>query len=122
VIQPAVFAYTEIPPISLPAALRAEAYFQGGYVAGRFPTVFVDGQVRVDRQVVRVDAAELRVGGGVWGGAQTGVSRLDFGPSASLSMPLGRGLFGRVAADWRFRAAGNARPGPGPAITLSAGF
>jgi hypothetical protein len=28
----------------------------------------------------------------------------------------------RVALDWRFRVAGNARPASGPALTVSAGF
>ena len=37
-------------------------------------------------------------------------------------MPLGKGLFGRAAVDWRFRVAGDADPGSGPALTLSAGF
>lgn len=122
VVQPAVFAYTEMPPITLPAGLRAEVYAQGGYVGGRFPTPFADGQVRIDRRAFAIGAMEARVGGGVWGGAQTGVARLDAGPSATVAMPLGRGLFGRVAVDWRFRVAGNARPPSGPAVTLSAGF
>jgi hypothetical protein len=28
----------------------------------------------------------------------------------------------RLAIDWRFRVAGEAKPGPGPALTLAAGF
>lgn len=120
--QPAVLAYTELPPFALPGGMRGEAYLQGGYVGGQFATLFADGQVRVDHGLLRLGAIESRVGGGVWGGVQKGAARLDAGPSASIAMPLGKGTFGRVALDWRFRVAGNALPGSGPAVTLSAGF
>lgn len=120
--QPAVMAITQFAPLDLPAGLRAEAYAQGGYVGGRFATPFADGQVRVDRSLTRVGKVEARLGGGVWAGAQKGAARLDAGPSASMTMPLGHGLNGRVAVDWRFRLAGDAVPDSGPALTLSAGF
>lgn len=121
-IRPAALAYTEIAPIALPARMRAEVYAQGGYVGGRFATPFADGMVRVDRHVLTIGKAEARAGGGMWGGIQKGASRLDVGPSASVAMPLARGLHGRAALDWRFRMAGDAMPGSGPALTLSAGF
>jgi hypothetical protein len=67
----------------------------------------------------------LRVGGGVWSGGQRGAVRLDLGPRIE-----GHGLFGpparrigvRVGVDWRFRVAGEAQPGSGPAVTVAAGF
>lgn len=121
-IRPAALAYTELPPLALPGRLRGELYAQGGYVAGRFATPFVDGLVRVDRHLLTVGTAEARVGGGMWGGAQKGAARLDVGPSAAITMPLGKGLYGRLALDWRFQVAGNAVPKSGPAVTLSAGF
>jgi hypothetical protein len=121
-IQPAAMLVTQLPYIKMPGGLRGEAYAQAGYVAGRFATPFADGQFRADRKFLGQGRAELRLGGGVWGGAQDGAGRLDAGPSATLTMPLGRGAFGRVAADWRFRVAGDAYPGSGPALTLSAGF
>lgn len=121
-VQPAAFAYSELPPLALPLRARAEAYFQGGYVGGRFATPFADGQVRIDRRLWQAGALEARLGGGIWGGAQRGAARLDAGPSAAVALPLGRGTFGRVAVDWRFRVAGDADPGSGPAVTLSAGF
>ncbi|MBV1686578.1 hypothetical protein KRR38_02555 [Novosphingobium sp. G106] len=121
-VRPAAFAYTELPPVGLPLGTRAEFYGQAGYVGGDFATAFADGQVRVDRRVVRVGRGEFRAGGGAWGGAQKGASRLDVGPSAMLGMPLGGSAGLRVAADWRFRITGNAAPTSGPALTLSAGF
>ncbi|MCJ2187948.1 hypothetical protein [Novosphingobium beihaiensis] len=121
-VQPAVLAYTELPPMALPLGLRAESYLQAGYVGGDFATAFADGQLRIDESVLRLGRGDLRLGGGIWAGAQKGAARFDAGPSASLSIPLGRRVFSRVALDWRFRAAGNAAPGSGPAVTLSAGF
>jgi hypothetical protein len=121
-LRPAVLAYTELPPYAMPLGLRAEAYAQGGYVGGNFASAFADGQLRVDHSVLRIGRGELRAGGGVWGGAQKGASRLDVGPTATLGVPVGDGAAARLAFDWRFRAAGNAAPASGPALTLSAGF
>lgn len=120
--QPALMAVTEIPPFELPMEMSGEAYAQAGYVAGKFATPFADGQFRFDRSLYRVGAIEARLGGGIWGGVQKGAGRLDLGPSAAVSLPLGRKMYGRAAFDWRFRVIGNASPQSGPAVTLSAGF
>lgn len=122
ILQPTAMAVTEMAPFRLPANLQGELYLQGGYVAGRYGTPFADGQLRIDHALWSKGLFQTRLGGGIWGGAQSGASRLDVGPSASLALPIGKGLFGRVAVDWRFRMAGDAQPGSGPALTLSAGF
>jgi hypothetical protein len=119
--RPAAFAVTEFPPLRLPLGVRAEAYAQGGYVGGEFASAFVDGQARVDRTVARRGEAEITAGAGIWGGAQKGSARLDIGPTAAVSFRLGEAR-ARVAADYRFRVAGDAEPSSGPALTLSAGF
>ncbi|MBW8754867.1 MAG: hypothetical protein JF595_12090 [Sphingomonadales bacterium] len=121
-IRPAAFAYTELPPVALPLGAKAEIYGQAGYVGGNFASAFADGQLRVDRRVVRLGRGELRAGGGAWGGAQKGAARLDVGPTATLGMSLGGSAGARLGVDWRFRVAGNAAPTSGPALTLSAGF
>lgn len=121
-IRPAVLAVTELAPADLPLGLRGELYAQGGYVGGRNATGFADGQVRVDGRMVRIGKGDLRLGGGVWGGVQKGASRLDAGPTVTFGQPLGGSGSMRLAADWRFRVAGGAAPGSGPAVTLSAGF
>jgi hypothetical protein len=120
-LRPAAIAVTELPPVGLPRGLRAEAYLQGGYVGGKFAMAFVDGQGRVERTVARLGQAEVTAGAGAWGGAQKGTARLDIGPTAAVSFRLGDAR-GRVAADYRFRIAGDAEPRSGPALTLSAGF
>ena len=121
VLRPAAALVSEFPPIDMPLGTRAELYAQGGFVGGKGATPFVDGQLKVDRTLARAGRFELRAGGEVWGGAQRGAARLDVGPSVTLGLPLGTGG-ARVAADWRFRVAGDALPRSGPAITLSAGF
>ena len=119
--RPAAYAVTELPQFRLPAGVRAEIYAQAGYVGGAFATAFADGQAHVGRPVTSRDGIELSVGLGAWGGAQEGASRLDVGPTAIVSFRLGKG-FGRIAADYRLRAAGNAEPKSGLALTVSAGF
>lgn len=120
-IRPAALAYTELPPAKLPLGFKGETYLQGGYVGGDFKTAFVDGQLRVDRSLVKAGKQELRLGGGAWGGAQKGAERLDVGPSATAALNLA-GVPSRIALDWRFRLKGNAEPKSGPAVTVSAGF
>lgn len=120
-VRPAFYAVTELAPQQLPGGLQAEAYAQAGYVGGDFATAFVDGQLRVDRSLAAAGGFDLRAGGAAWGGAQEDGERLDVGPSASASFRLGAAR-GRLAADYRFRVAGDAQPASGPALTLSAGF
>ena len=120
-LRPAAFAVTELPALELPLGMRGEAYLQGGYVGGRFATAFIDGQARIERPLARWQDGELSGGAGVWGGAQKGSARLDVGPTAAVSFRLGDSR-GRIAADYRFRVAGEAQPASGPALTLSAGF
>ncbi len=121
-LRPAATLVSELPSFALPGGLRGEVYVQGGYVGGTGATGFVDGQIKVDRRLARIGRADLRLGGGVWGGAQQGAARLDAGPSASLGLPLGGPASARLAMDWRFRLTGSAAPQSGPAVTLSAGF
>ena len=119
--RPAALAITELPIMDLPFDLRAEAYAQAGYVAGDFKTAFVDGQARIDRKLANIGDSEVRIGAASWGGAQKGATRLDIGPTASVSFRLGE-TRAKVSADYRLRVAGDAQPNSGPAVTLTAGF
>ena len=120
-VRPAAYAVTELAPFGLPAGIRAEIYAQAGYVGGTFSTAFFDGQAHLDRPLARRGGIEVSAGTGAWGGAQEDASRLDVGPTATVSFRLRKG-FGRIAADYRFRVAGNAEPASGLALTVSAGF
>lgn len=121
IVRPAAAVVSEFPPAHLPLGGRAELYVQAGYVGGPGGTAFIDGQARIERPLVQAGTFQLRAGGGAWGGAQRGASRVDIGPTATLSVPIGP-AGARVSADYRFRVIGNAAPGSGPVLTLSAGF
>ena len=121
IVRPAAAVVSEFPAARLPLGGRAELYVQAGYVGGQGGTAFIDGQARVERPLVQAGTFQLRAGGGVWGGAQRGASRVDVGPTATLSVPIGP-VGARVSADYRLRVSGTAAPGSGPVLTLSAGF
>ena len=63
----------------------------------------------------------LDLGIGAWGAAQRGAARLDIGPSAAITLPLGTRAL-RVSFDWRQRIAGDARPVSGPALSIGPDF
>ena len=110
----ALFAEAGLYQQSLPWRLRLDSYLQGGVVGVKSRDLFIDGALSVTRPVYR----NFSFGFGVWGGAQPGLSRLDAGPR--VTMQVRRNL--KVHADWRQKLAGNARPGSGPALTLSGDF
>ena len=121
-LRPAVAVVSELPPLALPLGMTGEVYGQAGWVGGRGATPFYDVQGVADRSVAHPwRGADLRLGAGAWSGGQNGAVRLDIGPRASLRVRV-RGVPVRVSADWRFRVAGRAAPGSGPAVTLSTGF
>ncbi len=96
--------------------VRVEAWGQAGAVGVEDPDLFADGLVRATARVGPLD-----VGGGVWGGAQPDLARLDAGPHVSARLPLEKANL-RLMAEWRFRIAGDAAPGSGPALTLASDF
>ncbi len=125
-IRPAAYAVTELPVARLPFDLQMEAYGGAGYVGGDADTPFVDGQASVTREVLSFEGSRnrpvrLSVGGGAWGGAQKGASRLDVGPSMRMDVTIGE-VPARLSVDWRERVAGDAAPESGIAATLSTRF
>ncbi len=96
--------------------VRINGYGQAGIVGIEARDLFADGAITATTRIGPVD-----VGGGAWAGAQPGVARLDLGPHASFRLSVGRASL-RAAAEWRFRVAGDAAPGSGPTLTISAGF
>ena len=106
---------------SLPGELELSAYAQAGVVGARRRDLFADGAVRVARKVALGGEKTLLLGGGVWGAAQPGVTRLDIGPHASFRLPV-KGTVVTAAMDWRIRVAGEASPGSGAALTLATDF
>jgi hypothetical protein len=101
--------------VPLPAHFHLEAYAQAGAVGTRSRDLFAEGSARAARSL----GGGVSFGAGVWGATQPDAARLDLGPSATLRLPR---LKASISADWRFRAAGRARPGSGPALTLWTDF
>lgn len=101
---------------TLAGAVRLDAYLQAGIVGLEARDAFVDGAVRGAVPIGPVEA-----GAGAWGAAQPGAARLDAGPILSYRLPTPRANL-RLEASWRLRVAGDAVPGPGPALTLAADF
>jgi len=124
--RPVVIAVTQFPPQRLPLDGEAEAYAQGGWAGGRDATPFFDLAATLQRRVIRpLPGMRISAGGGVWSGGQRGAVRLDLGPRIEMRTMLGpspRPIGVRVGVDWRFRVAGRAEPGSGPALTVAAGF
>lgn len=118
---PALGIVAGIHGVPLPLDFNLEAYGQAGAVARRRVDPFADGALRVTREVAKIGDARLDLGAGAWGAAQREAARLDVGPSAVATVPVG-GNAVRLAIDWRERIAGGARPGSGPALSLGADF
>ena len=112
---PTVMAVAGLPPTRV-GAWTLEAYGQAGAIARGKVAGFADGAARLTRPVMAVD-----VGLGAWGGVQSGVARVDVGPSVGMVLPVG-GRRIRLTADWRVRVAGRARPGSGPALSIGTDF
>jgi len=108
-------------PAAVVRGVTIEAYGQAGVVARTGGGGFADGAMRVAHPLATVGGLAIDIGAGLWGGAQRGAARLDAGPSLGAVVSLG-GRRVRLAADWRQRIAGDARPGSGPALSIGTDF
>ena len=117
----AIYAAGGVSDVSLPLKFRAESFAQAGVVSGKQAGPFVDAFVRADRNVFQTRAVQVHAGAGAWAGGQRGAARLDIGPSLRTEVAIHDARI-RINVDWRFRIAGDAKPGNGPAFTLSTGF
>jgi hypothetical protein len=104
-----------VSELPLPLRFRLEAYGQAGVVGAGSRDLFVEASARAAHPA----GGGISLGAGVWGAAQPGAARFDVGPSLTLRLPQ---LGANLSADWRFRAAGRAQPGSGPALTLHTDF
>ncbi len=113
----ALVGSTGIYDYALGGGFRLDGYAQAGVVGFRRRDLFADGALLIERPVFGDDRHSLRLGAGVWGAAQPGLSRLDIGPVATA-----RSGNIRVTGAWRVRVAGRAAPASGPALTIGADF
>ena len=105
----------------IPLKFRLDAFAQAGVVSGKDGGAFFDLTTRAERKLTAIGKTPVTLGGGIWGGGQKGVFRIDAGPTIGTEVAIGKGRL-RINADWRFRIAGDARPASGPAVTLSTSF
>lgn len=110
-----------VSAIPLPLEFKLDSYAQGGFVSGKSGGAFADFNARTDRKFAQAGPASFAAGAGIWGGGQDDIFRVDLGPSLRADIAMGGANF-RLTADWRFRIAGKAKPGNGPAVTLSTSF
>lgn len=100
---------------------RLQAFGQAGYVSGSSGGEFYDAHVILLHPVARLGATKIRAGAGAWAGGQKGASRVDVGPTVATEIDAGPAKL-LVQLDWRMRAAGDAHPKDGLALTVSTGF
>lgn len=111
-----LMAYGGVSNRPVAGPLRLDAYAQAGVVGVKSRDAFIDGAATLSLPLA--DQGRLAAGAGLWGAAQPGVERLDAGPQVSWRLFPGA----RVAAEWRFRLAGDAEPGSGPVLILAKDF
>ena len=108
---------------------RAEWHVYGEAGALGSGDLYGGAQARAGMPVFRLKNATFVAGAGAWGSVQTArfrderfaLGRFDLGPTLVMRAPVGRTNL-ELSADYRFRLAGGAFPGSGPAVTLSTGF
>ncbi len=106
---------------ALPLGFLLDGYGQAGFVTGKAGGGFANIQVHALKPVATLENKAVAAGLGVWGGGQSQIMRLDVGPSLRANLHA-RSTHLRMDASWRFRIAVDARPGDGPAVTLSTSF
>jgi len=107
--------------VKLPLGFRMDGYGQAGFVSGQGGGPFADMAAHAHRPIAQSQRASFAIGAGIWAGGQDNVMRMDIGPNMRANVSAGSALF-QLDAGWRLRVAGNARPGNGPAMTLSTSF
>ena len=97
----------------LPYGFLLDGYAQAGLVGLKSRDLFADGGITATRPMGR-----FALGGGLWGGFQPNVHRVDVGPR--LSYRVSPSL--RAHLDYRWRVSGRASPPSGPAVTFTSQF
>ena len=117
----AVIAVSGFDDLRVAPGLSLSGYAQAGMVGFRQRDGFADGAARVERTLFDRKRTAVRIGTGIWGAAQPGVTRLDIGPLAALKQKVGSSNI-RISAEYRWRISGQARPASGPALSIGADF
>ncbi len=109
----------------LPADLYLSGYGQAGVDiakrTGRDHVAFHDAALRLDRKLIQSTSGHINAGLILRSGGQSGLYRLDIGPSLGFNAHIGPVQLD-LKADYRIKIAGQAAPGNGPALTVSASY
>ncbi len=100
---------------------KLNAFGQAGYATGQSGGAFFDAQARMLHPLAKIGGIPMSAGIGSWAGGQKGAARLDIGPTVAAKVDTGSASL-LIQLDWRLRAAGNAAPRNGLALTVSTGF
>lgn len=111
-----------VSDVPIAGGFRLDAYGAAGVVGARRRDGFAEGQAQIMHPILRAGPLRISAGGGAWGGAQPGLSRLDVGPTLVTRLDGNGTVAPRLSVDYRRRVAGDAAPGSGVAITLAADF
>jgi len=111
--DPAILLAAGMNDTPVGGGIIAEGFGQIGVVGHQKRDAFGDGRLTLTTHIT----TKMRLGGGIWAGAQPDASRVDIGPT--LFIITGHW---RATADWRIRIAGGAQPASGPSITLGRNF
>ena len=108
---------------SLPIAglWTLNAFGQAGYATGQGGGGFFDAQARAMHPLATIGRVPVSIGTGSWAGGQKDAMRFDVGPTIAAKVEAGSTSL-LIQLDWRLRAAGNAEPKGGLALTVSTGF
>ncbi len=107
--------------IPIIADVKLDVYGQAGISTAGRDTLFFDASANAQRPIITSESFTISAGGGAWAGGQRGATRLDVGPTLSVTLSSRERQY-RISGDWRERISGNASPNSGPAITLSTNF
>ncbi|MBB4631293.1 hypothetical protein [Sphingosinicella soli] len=101
------------------------AYVEAGVVGARSRDGFAGGQALALYPLTTEGRFRTGIGTGLWGSLQDSgngsTSKLEIGPAAQLTRQLGTGTI-ELRGEYRFRIAGEAAPGSGPAVTIATRF
>ena len=117
----AMIAVSGFDDLRVAPGLTLSGYAQAGVVGFRKRDGFADGAGRIERILFDRKRSAVRIGTGIWGAAQPGITRLDIGPLAALKQKVGSSNI-RISAEYRWRISGQARPASGPALSIGADF
>jgi hypothetical protein len=99
-----------------------DVYGEGGVIGVSEPDLYAGAQARALIELLRTSRIRIDAGAGAWAAGQDAFvtsHRFDIGPTLAVRFD---GLPMSASIDYRIKAAGNAEPGSGVALTIAGEF